>query len=231
VIGCPPTSRRTHRRGLTLIEVLLVLCVIVMTTAMVWPALEGPLANHRLRQAADQVRTQWYAARVEAMTTDRVQVFCYTPGGRQYFVQSQIETSALVDPGTGQVVDAGAAGSLAQNGVMTAAGAAGIPGAKAFRLPEGVSFAGEGGTLSGLDEADSAGGPSLDDTGIGSSAVTSDMLGQQASEPIYFFPDGTTSNAKVTLRNKRGRSIAVSLRGLTGVVTVGSMQAGEESQP
>ena len=51
------------------------------------------------------------------------------------------------------------------------------------------------------------------------------------SKPILFYPDGTTSSARLLLRNKQGRRIELALRGLTGVVTVGQLQSAEEQLP
>ena len=61
--------------------------------------------------------------------------------------------------------------------------------------------------------------------------------GQEWSEPILFYPDGTTSTARLLLRMKkhendtRGVEIELSLRGLTGIVSVGEPLASEEGLP
>jgi len=41
------------------------------------------------------------------------------------------------------------------------------------------------------------------------------------TEPVLFYPDGTSSNAVATLANRVDRTIEVNLRGLTGVAIVG----------
>jgi len=51
------------------------------------------------------------------------------------------------------------------------------------------------------------------------------------SWPICFYPDGTADSASVWLENEKGRRMEVRLRGLTGVVTVGSLSAAEEVLP
>ena len=51
------------------------------------------------------------------------------------------------------------------------------------------------------------------------------------SDPILFYPDGTTSTAVVVLANEYDRTIEISLRGLTGVATVGKVQSGGENLP
>lgn len=48
------------------------------------------------------------------------------------------------------------------------------------------------------------------------------------SKPIDFYPDGTTATARLTLKNQRNQRVQVSLRGLTGVVTVGNVEANQE---
>ena len=48
------------------------------------------------------------------------------------------------------------------------------------------------------------------------------------SQPILFYPDGTTSTARLVLKNERDHSIELSLRGLTGAVTVSDSYAAEE---
>lgn len=48
------------------------------------------------------------------------------------------------------------------------------------------------------------------------------------SQPILFFPDGTTSTSQLVLRSQHGRCIEVKLRGLTGVATVGEISSNDE---
>jgi hypothetical protein len=48
------------------------------------------------------------------------------------------------------------------------------------------------------------------------------------SEPILFYPDGTASDATVVLENEYRRRIELTLRGLTGVATVGELYETEE---
>ena len=51
------------------------------------------------------------------------------------------------------------------------------------------------------------------------------VVGSGWSEPIFFYPDGTTSNAQLLLRNKEGRMIELFLHGLTGIVKVSDVTA------
>ena len=46
----------TSRKGVTLLELMLVLGIITLLMAMAWPAFEGMLATHRLQSGAEQLR-------------------------------------------------------------------------------------------------------------------------------------------------------------------------------
>lgn len=48
------------------------------------------------------------------------------------------------------------------------------------------------------------------------------------SAPLLFFPNGRTSNAKLRLRGRQNHVIQVSLRGVTGTVTIGKPGQAEE---
>ena len=70
---------------------------------------------------------------------------------------------------------------------------------------------------------------------IRSAVVSVDSTGlnnQEAdwSSPIFFYPDGTTSDAKVVLANPYDNRIVVRLRGLTGMASYTAADA-EEEQP
>ena len=84
---------------------------------------------------------------------------------------------------------------------------------KEGNLPEGITFY--------------ADDPALD-APAGTAAGGSDEppLGAQVwSDPILFCPDGTTSGARLQLKNDYDCTIELSLRGLTGTVTVGEVQS------
>lgn len=82
-------------------------------------------------------------------------------------------------------------------------------------LPEGVRFSAE----------QTPGQPSADRFNEPANAATPAEQGW--SEPIQFCPDGTCSNADLELRNDHGWTIRLSLRGMTGVVTVGRAQSAQ----
>lgn len=71
-----------------------------------------------------------------------------------------------------------------------------------FQLPEGIVF--------GEPEVTASPGASDWDQ----------LSDENWSSPIVFYPNGTTSNAELVLRNEREDSVVISLRGLTGVSRV-----------
>jgi prepilin-type N-terminal cleavage/methylation domain-containing protein len=78
-------------------------------------------------------------------------------------------------------------------------------------LPDGVHFA----------EDQGPGEPSPEGLDEFSMGAASDP---EWSSPILFCPDGTCSNAQLELRNDQQWTVRLTLRGMTGVVTVGRPQ-------
>ena len=115
-------SSESDRRAITLLEVLLVLALLVILSAMTWPALDRPMANQRLRKAADQVRTAWTRARVEAMTTGQTFAFRCTIGENRFEIAAQAGPEAVDVPPADQAAPAAAS--------------------RRHTLPEDVRFAG-----------------------------------------------------------------------------------------
>jgi prepilin-type N-terminal cleavage/methylation domain-containing protein len=207
-------TARSDRQAFTLLEVLLVLALLVVLASLSWPALTYPMANQALRSAADEIRTSWSRARVAAMTSGSTYVFqAYTapqgamvPKGEQrrdyYTIDRQLtpEASADLSPAELQAVEQG----FVEEGSP--------PLAVNDRLPEGIRFVG------GETAADSR-------AQTASPGVSPGLnQGLPLGDPIFFYPDGTTSTSRLRLQNEYGRWMELSIRGLTGVVTVGPVQ-------
>lgn len=62
---------------------------------------------------------------------------------------------------------------------------------------------------------------SVAESGVNESTSPSDA---NATHALFFYPDGTTDDAVLVLTNGRGATIDVSLRGLTGIVSVSDLQ-------
>ncbi len=194
-----PTSPRAPA-GYTLLELLLVLVVLVFLGSMAWPSLVNLLDSRHLRRGADQVRTAWNSARVKAVTSGVIYAFRYQEGTGQYEVlpwaslEPPPDVSAVAAIGTAQI-----------EGVDE------LPDdAEQLELPSGIQF------LELEQEFDSR------DLLWQPNDLLSGMPGQWSS-PIFFHPDGRTSTVDLSLENKSGETLVVSLRGLTGVSTVGEI--------
>ncbi len=194
-------ASRDGRRAMTLLEIVLTLSLLVILAAVTWPALGRPMARQRLRQSADQVRAEWVRARVDAMSTNRTYVFRFTPDSDTYTVQAY----ASEDEAAWDL-------SLTSDETESPLEA----NSRQRRLADKIRFvAGETGT------AAAAGGLRNDD------ALTSSGFDQR----IFFYSDGTCSDAQLQLANEYGRTIILSLRGLTGVVTVSEPVSSETAAP
>jgi Tfp pilus assembly protein FimT len=193
------------RRAVTLLEVLLVLTLLVTLASMAWPALKRPLSNQRLRKAADAVRIAWGRARVEAMSSGRTLVFRYEVEGDRYSIQSYAGAeSSPQDESSDGLEDVDQYG----NDPAVLRG-------REPKLPEGITF-----VSSETDEDTRAESLALDE---GPSAAG--VAGW--SGPILFYPDGTSSTARLILKSEYDRCVELSLRGLTGVVNVSDPFSGE----
>lgn len=193
-------SSRLRRRGLSLMEMMLVLAVLVAVAAMAVPALQGPMDDQRLRKSADLVRSQWAQARVAAMKTGRMQMFRYEIGGELYSIQPWQGQTDAVEASGDLTANPLTEDTISQIGAKNANNPLGLTGVK---LPPGIKF------FSGEATTDSR---SLE---VSASAVGTDA-GSGLSQPIIFYPDGSTTDARLVLTNERF-FVRLDLRGLTGL--------------
>lgn len=197
----------THRRSaMTLFELLLVLVLLVVVGSLATPLFEGSFASIRLRSGADQVLATWSQARTHAIESGQIYQFRFQPEGSRYRVDpwtmglegDSLETTEATPPAGSTVAEV----ELSEWKLDET-------------LPEGILFhLGEG--------------------------VTQDITGQRQvqridqegeddlSAPILFFPDGTTSEAALQLKNNREIVCQLTLRALTGVARASSLLTREE---
>lgn len=203
-----------HRRGLSLLEMMLVLAVLVAAAAIALPAFHGPMSDQRLRKAADLVLAQWARARLEAMKTGQMQVFRYEIGTEFYQVQPRFDGSFLLE-GSADADRLMAPDMLLQNPMSD--GRESLLGVAGQRLPSGATFyAGRTDTDARMMRLQSE-DPSI-------------SLSGTAAQPIIFYPDGTTSQALLVLTNERF-FVQLRLRGLTGQGRASGLLTVEEIDP
>ena len=226
-----PLSSVRHRAGMTLMEILLVLALMVAIAALSLPALKGPMENHRLRMSGDMVRVEWSRARVKAMESGRTYVFHYQPELGDFKIEpwylddDYLESSEVIPALAGGPIAGAAgrqpagqpAGSLASGGIVNPTSTTATSTTELGVLPDGIVFVGS--------ETE------LDDRSAFLSATMSTQASDVVwSDPIFFYPDGTSSTTRILLRNSRGRYLMVAVRGLTGVVQVSDLLNAEEIQ-
>jgi len=194
------------RRAVTLLELLLTLSLLVALMALAWPALDGPLARQRLRSAADQVRARWGQARVQAMSTGQTYLFRCVVNSDRYTIECRSGPEFVAD-----AIDVEGTEGFAEDSDDSA-----DTQKSEYTLPEKVTFV--------AGEASQDARAQTVDYGTDSPGGSE----EDWSEPILFYPDGTTSTARLVLRNQRDYCIELSLRGLTGATRVGDTYAAEE---
>ena len=67
------------RRGYTLLELVLVLAVVVMVSAIAYPSLKGMYGHYKMTGAVDSVRAAWAQARAHAIEEGRPYRFAVVP--------------------------------------------------------------------------------------------------------------------------------------------------------
>lgn len=188
------------RRGLTLIEILLVLAILVIIASIAAMNLNGLLDGQRLRKSGDIIHAEWAKARNRSMKTGRIHVFRCKLGVDEYEIRPYYAADDALESsdtaGTGQ---AGTGESAFDMQVK--------------HLPPGVSFA------EGLTEEDAR-----------SSSVNESLMGDggEWGPPILFYADGTSSTARLLLTNRRQQFVKLDLRGLTGLTDVSDLLSQQE---
>ena len=211
-----PTDRsaaHSPRPAFTLLELTLVLALLVVIAALVWPSLNKPFAVERLRKSADKVRTEWVRTRIKAMTSGVPHVFRFQAETGNFQVEVYGGLDADVEAASASAFAAPQQAITPES--LPEQGSPGVVTAVETGLPEGVVFAASESAL----DARSAGV-------VGQSAGSTDGW----SQPLFFYPDGTASNARLLLRNENMLYMLLELRGLTGIAKVSDVLTADEVQ-
>ncbi len=191
--------RRARPRAVTLIEVLLVLVVLVLIAATAWPLMQRSFASWRLRDAADLVRAEWAGARAKAMHSGAAQRFLYTPQEQTYWVEPCEDVLGSSDEQSSTAANAPADVESASRHSM---------------LPDKIYF------HEGQVQSDGSRTASADQTPKPAEIDPGMIEDGEPDAPIIFYPDGTSSSARLVLRNEYDRGITITIRGLTGMSDV-----------
>ncbi len=192
---------RQPRRGYTLLELVLVCAVIVVLAALSVPTLASLYGPYKMDAAVDSVRAAWAQARARAIEDGRPYRFAVVPNTGYYRVAP--DAPEFWSGSGGPTSEPGKPGLVV-----------------ADALPKGVRFTVSSGSSGGSAPPPSS--SSAGDAGLGGDVLSSPPPQSPSAytTPIVFMPDGTTrEDAEIVFQLRGARSVSLSLRAMTGVVT------------
>jgi len=175
------------RSAFTLMELLLVLAVVVVVMSMATPSINRMFQRTALDRGADRVRAAMGKARVKAIKEGDVYAVFISRGNNWFDVGPYSNSKNQI------------AQANRDQRVVNMQGNSGVednvlPGGVSFVASEVLSDARAAEVIAGT-ESSSGGG----------------------LQQILFYPDGTSQNASVVMRNEVGGIVEIQLRGLTGL--------------
>jgi len=209
------TSNGAPPRGFTIVELLLALAILVTLAAIVVPSFTSLLADRRVARAGDQLRVEMMQARLASMRSGRTYLLQLQSGTNNVRIRPWVDMNDMTEA-TDQT---GGSSALLTGGNVV------------------------GGTMQAVDTEQETRSVELPETLVVSdvrvqSSPRSFMIESQTqgestdgwSQPILFYPDGSTSTAAVTMNSAGAGRIIVILRGLTGEVTVTDVLAADPNE-
>ncbi len=202
----PRSSRSTsqnlqYQHGFTLVEVLLVLVVLSVLLGLAWPSLDRMFARNAMQSVTETLRSDLIRCRLEAIDDELVYEFRYEPSGQKYLVLPH-------EPPLGTDPEAPATGN---DGLKRIAGE--MDDAFRFEIQSDVAF-----TLS--EQFPPPAEWQMAGLTLG---MEWDTVGW--SQPILFYPNGSAMAAQFEVHHEDGEIMRVSIRDLTGAVSIVSKRA------
>ena len=226
----PPVTKKPQG-AFTLFEILVVLVVVIVLGAIAYPAISGMTGMESLLRSGDQVRIHLARARNQAMRSGTTLSLRYELQGNRYIIEPWTTGEEFLE--TGATLESqplvnvmGVANSevLAESEYRTIKKLLGYP----HQLQTDVNFMG---SVADFDARSTIlGDAQLNDltTAAGQTSMTDGIQGVW-SDPILFYPDGSTSQTEIRLGSSDGRGfIMVRLRGLTGIAYVTEIASASE---
>jgi len=209
---------------MTLLELMLVLALLVIIGTLAYPSVKVPFAMQTLRKAGEVVRVQWNKARVKAMKSGQIQMFTFEPETGNYRIRPYYtqQDSLEADAQHGGRVMSGMATGIGSNATGSSLSQEELLAAQQGKLPEDCEF------VSVEVQADLR---SLQLQQTQPLGANMDVANNTQAPPILFYPDGTTSDAKIVMTNQYKKLyVVVSVRSLTGVVKTSDLVTADEIQ-
>ena len=199
------------RKAFTLLELLLVLAIMSVLASIAIPQVAWLLGDRRIVRGAKLIREELMLARIDSMRQ-----------GRILMVDAMLESGTLrVQPYYSM---ADAVNAVDQTGSQSAL----LTGAEQVQF---VPMAQEEADIRELELPEDVVVKSVSVVSAARAmAIQQATMSNQSegySQPILFYPDGTTSTAAVVLSHPVHGQITVKLRGITGEVTISEVQANQ----
>jgi len=229
------------RTGLTLIEIIVVLLILVLITSLGVPLLRGRLAQQELQHSADRIRAEWLDAQVRAKEEGQILCMRVRLGGSTVRIDRLLDTHYTAGLSTRQTTSrfdvygeydpferGGFTGTMQDFILPPPDDLTESVDTLIIELPSSVIAADviavadeRAAFYLGMTAPEGRGAEEI--YGI-EAIMTGDVWlgempsadGKAWSTPIFFYPDGSSSTAAILLKNDSGRCIEVRLRGLTG---------------
>ena len=223
-----PQGEQRPAFGFTLLELLLALSIFAVAASLVIPIAAGLLSDRELVRSGDQLRAELTRLRVYAIREGRIMTLQSNPESGELHVvpMSSASDSTQTSDSTGTVSSllTGAdqvMGTVAPTGDTTQE-------SWKIELPEGI-------VVRSVVTSPVGGSSSVESASLTATAAavtnTDDGSSTMGTLPVvYFYPNGYTSNAIITLGNAADEvsgepaaaeiAVRVQVRGLTGEVTL-----------
>lgn len=203
-----------HRRsGFTLLELLLSLAVLSVLAALVLPSMDGLLSDRRLQRAGDLVQIEMSRARLDAMRSGRVLVLSAAPGASTlqigpYFLASDATESSDGGGGVSALLAGAEQAAIVPIDFDIDAG-------RTIELPDEI-------TVGSVQVAHGTRALAMQTDPIAGAAPVGDesSVGTVAGNQVFFYPDGSTSDAVIQIASPTDGEIMVLIRGVTGQTLV-----------
>ena len=201
VAGGPP-------RGFTLMEMLVVLALLVIFAGIAVVLVTPAYQRHQVESVGEEVRAKLARVRIHAVDNGLRYQFRYKPGERDYLIVPDEIDSDAESGGDGST-------NISARYPMFS-----------LKLPAGYRFA------SNFD-LQSAGGQGTNpeqtflpirEEILKSFPNANDLSDASSWSAVLFLPDGSATPATITIRDEQKRSITLTVRELTGAVTMGQVK-------
>lgn len=210
-------------RGFTLLELMIVLAVMVLLIALVWPSLRRPILRHAVQQAAQQLVRDLARARMAAIDNGRIMAVRYEPGGSHYVVSpaDELQRDDASNP-PDATRDSGADQKADDDAQADVGFAHDLDPDVVFRDPseKDEDQLPAGSTLREMLEQEKQEREEVKPRISTDNEKSEDTL----SPPVFFYPTGRAENAEFVLLGPNEFRLTVKLRGLTGAASIGALE-------